>query len=94
MPAHTPPAVVSSESGRSTQRISSVEVTLPLDGLAHSLMKMRRWLSERGCGQQAFRCVGVGPDALVTIDFDEDAAGLIEDFSHRFRGRELTYEFG
>jgi hypothetical protein len=78
------------EARTSSRHIATVQVSLKIGVLAHTLMKMRRWLSEHGCGQQAFRCVRVGSDALVTIDFDEDAAGLMEDFCRRFGGRELT----
>jgi hypothetical protein len=62
-----------------------LEVKVEVEGLASRLDEMRSWLAEHGSRQQVFHCVRVGEEAVIGVDFDDDA--LIDPFRQRFGGR-------
>ena len=64
---------------------SRLEVKVEINGLARRLDAMRNWLTEHGSRQQVFHCVRVGDEAVIAVDFDDDA--LIDPFRQRFGGR-------
>ena len=66
---------------------SRLEVKVEINGLARRLDAMRNWLTEHGSRQQVFHCVRVGDEAVIGVDFDDDA--LIDPFRQRFGGRRL-----
>ena len=66
---------------------SRLEIKVEINGLARRLDAMRDWLTEHGSRQQVFHCVRVGDEAVIRVDFDDDA--LVDPFRQRFGGRRL-----
>lgn len=66
---------------------SRLEVKVEINGLARRLDAMRNWLTEHGSRQQVFHCARVGDEAVINVDFDDDA--LVDPFRQRFGGRRL-----
>ena len=61
-----------------------VELRVELDSLAHSLLEIRKWLTDYGCRQQVFHCGRAGSEAVITIKFDAPRAGLTGKFYEKF----------
>ena len=62
-----------------------LELKVEIAGLASRLDEMRNWLTEHESGQQMFHCVRVGDEAVIGVDFDDDA--LIDPFRQQFGGQ-------
>ena len=61
-----------------------IELQVELDNLARSLLEIRRWLSDRGCGHQVFHCVRAGSKAMIRLEFDTHSPRLADEFYQSF----------
>jgi hypothetical protein len=61
-----------------------ITLRIELNGLANTLLEMRRWLSEHGCRHQVFHCVRVGSEAVINLEFDSASTTLLAHFRERF----------
>ena len=67
-----------------------VELRVKIDNLASRLLELGKWLTEHGCSHQVFHCVRAGSEAVIGVEFEVGAGGLLSQFQQEFVGSELT----
>ena len=67
-----------------------VELRVEIDNLASRLLELGKWLTEHGCSHQVFHCVRAGSEAVIGVEFEAGAGGLLSQFQQEFVGSELT----